>query len=98
MTKNISEEEKKNLENILQEKIFTELVGESPTSERIHFIYEVVDALRGAYNHEGIRRWFYRERVQLENNSPSQYLGSAWNPEDEKAKKVLELSRSLNKK
>ncbi len=96
MAKKNSEEEKKNLENILQDKIFTELVGESPPSERIHFIYKVVDALRGAYNDEGIRRWFYRERAQLENNSPSRYLGSEWNPEDENAKKVLELAKSLN--
>ena len=92
-----SENEKKILENTLEEKIFTGLLGENPTTERIHFIYEVVDALRGAYNDEGIRRWFYRERVQLENNSPSQYLGSAWNSDDEKAKKILELARSLYK-
>lgn len=97
MIKTISEEEKKDLENILQNKIFTELVGDNPTSEHIHFIYEIVDALRGTYSDEGIRRWFYRERTQLENNSPSQYLGPPWNPDDEKAKKVLELAKSLNK-
>jgi len=94
MDKTISEEKKKDLEKILQEK-FTELVGKAPTYEHIHFIYEVVDALRGAYSDEGIRRWFYRERAQLENNNPSQYLGPAWNPDDQNAKQVLELAKSL---
>ncbi len=96
MVKMVSENEKKNLENILREKIFTELLGESPTTERIHFIYEVVDALRGAYDDDGIRRWFYRKRKQLKGNNPLEYLGQAWNPEEEYAKEVLELAKSLN--
>lgn len=91
-----SENERKNLENILQEKIFTELLGESPTIEKIHFIYEAVDALRGSYNDEGIRRWFYRERKQLEGKNPLEYLGQAWKPEEEYAKEVLKLAKSLN--
>src|SRR3989344_7157773 len=96
MTKNISEKEKKNLENILKEKIFTDLVGESPTSERLHFIYDIVDVLRGAYDDEGIRRWFYRGRTELGGKNPSEYLGQTWKPDDEYAKKVLELAKSMN--
>ena len=94
MKKN-AEEEKKSLENILQEKLFTDLMGESPTYERTHFIYEIVDTLRGAYDDEGIRRWFYRERTQLEDKGPLEYLGKAWKPQDESAEKVLELAKSL---
>ncbi len=111
MTKKISEEDIKNLESILEKKLFTDLIGEKPTelknnlqagtlqnyiSKRLYYLNEVVDALRGAYNEEGIRRWFYRERTQLEWKNPSEYLGQDWKPDDENAKKVLELAKLLN--
>lgn len=92
-----------NLETILQKKLLTNLTGKSPadmrkdlrgSSKKIHFIYEVVDYLRGSYNDDGIRKWFQRERSQLGGKSPLQYLGSGWNPDEEYAKIVLELAKS----
>ena len=112
MTNKISEKDCiQDLETVLQEELFTRLVGETATesynnvqagtlqntiSERIYYLNKVVGCLRGAYNEEGIKNWFYRERAQLERNSPLQYLSHAWNPEDENAQKVLELAKSLN--
>ena len=95
MTKKISNQEVQDLEATLQEKLYSELLGENATLDQIDFIYEIVDSLRGAYNDEGIRRWFYREREQLEGKSPLEYLGQTWNPQEEYATRVLELARSL---
>ena len=114
MVKTVSEKEcLEGLETILQEELFSNLVGEKPTalknnvqtgialqndvSERIYFLYKIIEHLKGAYTDQGIQRWFLRERAQLEKKSPLQYLGQAWKPQDEYAKKVLELAKSLNK-
>ena len=112
MTNKISEKDCiQDLETVLQEELFTRLVGETATesynnvqagtlqntiSERIYYLNEVVERLRGAYHDQGIQNWFYRERAQLERKNPLQYLGQAWNPQDENAQKVLELAKSLN--
>ena len=94
----------KDLEIILQEELLFDLTGKSLTdmtnhsqrySKEIHFLYEVVDCLRGSYNDEGIRRWFQRGRSQLEGKSPLEYLGSDWNPDEEEARHVLELAKYL---
>ncbi len=91
------------LETILQTELLARLAGKSPAdlqkdlpgaSKKINFLYEIVEHLRGSYNAEGIRRWFQRERRRLEGKSPLQYLGSEWNPDEEKAKRVLELASS----
>jgi hypothetical protein len=91
------------LEIVLQEELLTDLTGKSPAdiqkdllgrSKEIYFLYEIVDCLRGSYNDEGIRRWFQRERSQLGGKSPLQYLGSGWSPDEEDAKRILELARS----
>ncbi len=95
MTKTISKQEVQDLERILQEKLYSELLGENSTLDQIHFIYEIVESLQGTYNNEGIRKWFYRERKELEDKSPLEYLGKVWNSEEEYAKKVLELANSL---
>ena len=110
MTKKISKRDIKTLEEILRTELFTDLVGETPKklqkklqkgkvpkslTEKVYFIYEITEYLQGSYDYQGIRNWFDRERVELENNSPSQYLGFDWKPEDEYAKRVLELARSL---
>lgn len=90
------------LETVLQEELITDLTSKSPAdmrndlqdcSKEIYFLYEMVDYLKGSYNDEGIRRWFQRERSQLGGKSPLQYLGSGWNPDEENAKRVLELAR-----
>lgn len=96
MTQNSSKEQIRELETILQEDLFTHLVGENPSTERISFLYQIVDVLKGAYNNEGIRNWFYRERSELERKNPLQYLGNDWSSDSEPAKKVLELAKSLN--
>ncbi len=95
MTKKISKQDVLGLEATLQEKLYSELLGENATLDQIDFIYEIVDSLRGAYNDEGIRRWFYRGRKQLEGKSPLEYLGQSSNHEDEYAKRVLELAKVL---
>lgn len=97
MTQKLFEKNRTNLETILGEKLSTDLLGEKPAPDQINFIYEIVESLRGAYNDDGIKEWFYRERKQLEGKNPLKYLGRDWNPEDKYAQKVLELTRSLNK-
>ncbi|MBI4738292.1 hypothetical protein HY772_01805 [Candidatus Woesearchaeota archaeon] len=93
------------LEIILQEELLIDLTGKSPAdlrkdlleeSKKIYFLYEIVNYLRGSYNDEGVRRWFQRERSQLEGKSPLRYLYSGWDPDDEEAKHVLELAKSLS--
>lgn len=103
----------KNLETVLQEKLFTRLVGENPKSmqkilqtgidslnpeyERMYFLYEVVGYLQGSYTHEGVRRWFQRERVQLDGKSPLQLLNGLdgrWDCYNKEAQHILELAKS----
>ncbi|SRR3989344_1954765 len=113
MTKKVSERKCiSDLEQILQKRRFTDLVGEQPSalkitlqtrtklpdqiSGRLYLLYDIVDHLQGAYDYEGIRRWFDRSRTELENKSPSQYLGPAWDPKGEYAQRLLTLARSLS--
>ena len=88
----------------MQEELLVDLTGKNAAeirrdlpggSDEIYFLYEIVGYLQGSYDRDGIRRWFQRERSQLEGKSPLQYLGRGWSPEEEKAKQVLELARSL---
>ena len=95
MKKNISKQDVLDLERVLQERLYFNLLGENSTLDQIHLIYEIVDTLRGAYNDDGIRKWFDRERPELEGKNPTDYLGSTWNPEAYNARKVLELAKSL---
>lgn len=103
----------KDLETILQDELFALLIGENSEelyqrlqagttienniSQRIIYLNKMVEHLQGGYNNQGIRDWFYRERTQLGKKNPLQYLSSVWNPNDENAKKVLELAKSLNR-
>lgn len=90
------------LETILQTELLARLTGKSSAdlqkdlpgaSKKISFLYEIVDSLRSSYNAEGIRRWFQREQRRLEGKSPLQYLGFEWNPDEDKAKRILELAK-----
>jgi len=76
------------------------LAGERPTPDdvaaRLHFVALVVGDLAGTYNELGIRRWFERPRTQLGGRSPRHVLTRGFRPEDESARAVARLSRSLS--
>lgn len=63
---------------------------------RLDFIEKLVAILRGAYNDEGIRAWFFRKRIQLEEKCPAQILRREWDPRGPEATRVLDLARSVN--
>ena len=62
---------------------------------RIHWLALVLSDLEGAYNRFGVRRWFDRERVQLEGRSPRQVLGAEWDPASPDVERVRQLAASL---
>jgi hypothetical protein len=62
---------------------------------RIHWLALVLSDLEGAYNRFGVRRWFDRERVQLEGRSPRRVLGGDWDPASPDAERVRQLAASL---
>jgi hypothetical protein len=62
---------------------------------RIHWLALVLSDLAGAYNNFGIRRWFERERTQLDGRSPRQLLGAGWDPADPDVEKVRQLAAGL---
>jgi hypothetical protein len=62
---------------------------------RIHWLAMVVSDLQGAYNRFGVRRWFDRERVQLDGRSPRQVLGERWDPASPEAERVRRLAAAL---
>ena len=76
------------LESVLQDELFMRLVGDSPErlrdsffsgsiyqySDRLNVLHDMVRHLKGAYNDEGIRRWFSRKRTMLGGLDPVQYL------------------------
>ena len=62
---------------------------------RGHWLAFVVSDLAGAYNEIGVRRWFERPRAQLAGRSPSQALGTGWDPDDAAAGQVAQLAAAL---
>jgi hypothetical protein len=62
---------------------------------RIHWLAIVLSDLEGAYNAFGVRRWFERERVQLDGRSPRQVLGTEWDPATEDVERVRQLAAAL---
>lgn len=62
---------------------------------RIHWLALVLSDLEGAYNRFGVRRWFDRERVQLEGRSPRQMLRAEWDPTSPDVERVRQLAASL---
>jgi hypothetical protein len=63
---------------------------------RIHWLAKVVGHLRGAYNDAGVKRWFERRRVQLDDRPPRALLLGAWDPEDDGPRAVRGLARALS--
>jgi hypothetical protein len=64
-------------------------------AERLHWVAMVVADLAGSYNEFGIRRWFERQRRQLDGRSPRKTLGPQWNPGGPAAQRVRSLAASL---
>lgn len=64
--------------------------------QRFSFIDKIFGILIGAYNDDGIRQWFLRQRVQLSNRSPAEILKNNWSPDEPEPASVLELAESIN--
>jgi hypothetical protein len=62
---------------------------------RMHWLALVLADLEGAYNAFGVRRWFDRQRAQLDGRSPRQVLGSDWDPSSPDVERVRQLAASL---
>ncbi|MGQ0805436.1 MAG: hypothetical protein ACT4PI_16430, partial [Actinomycetota bacterium] len=62
---------------------------------RMHWLALVLSDLEGAYNAFGVRRWFDRQRAQLDGRSPRQVLGSEWDPSSPDVERVRGLAASL---
>jgi len=62
---------------------------------RLHFLARVFGELKGSYNQIGIRRWFRRKRLALEERAPADLLRGSWAPENPGPAEVLALARSL---
>ena len=62
---------------------------------RVHWLSLVLSDLEGAYNAFGVRRWFDRQRAQLDDRSPRQVLGSGWDPSSPDVERVRQLAASL---
>lgn len=73
-------------------------VREAPddVAGRLHVLARIVGELRGAYNDQGIRRWFERRRTALDDRTPQELLAGAWEPDADGPAAVLALARSLN--
>ena|SRR3989344_5106586 len=65
-------------------------------TKRLRFLQKLVKQLKGSYNIQGIRQWFRRNRPQLENKRPGDFLYKInWYPEDPNIQKLLELAKSV---
>ena len=62
---------------------------------RLHFLAFIVGDLSGAYNDIGVRRWFDRPRNRLDGNPPARLLAGHWSPDDDGARRVRQVARSL---
>lgn len=62
---------------------------------RLHALALMVGDLAGAYNDDGIRRWFARPRVVLGNRAPVDVLTPGWLPDDPEPRRVRGLANAL---
>ena len=73
--------------------------GQCPTpcliGHRMEWLSLVSDDLRGGYNPAGVRAWFHRQRLQLDQLSPVDFLGQNWEPTDPNAAAVARLAAAL---
>lgn len=69
----------------------------SAASARMHFLWRLIACLRGSYNKKGVRRWFGRQRQQLNGRSARDILSKPWRPADPGPQKIYELARALRR-
>ena len=77
-----------NLETILGAELLLRLLGRDPFGDdnkskaRLELILNIVDNLRGSFNNEGIRRWFYRDRTRLQGEPFIKFFPTGWETSD----------------
>ena len=77
-----------NLETILGAELLLRLLGRDPFGDdnkskaRLELILNIVDNLRGSFNNEGIRRWFYRDRTRLQGEPFINFFPEGWDARD----------------
>jgi len=107
----VSAHEWRILQGVLRLELLTRLLGISQSSARryisgnrstpdaiaarLQFLAFVVGDLAGAYNDIEVRRWFDRPRERFDRKTPAQALGDGWSPEDDGARRVREVARTL---
>jgi len=64
-------------------------------ARRLEWVHRVAFSLAGGYDSKGMRAWFDRPRVQLEQRSPLDILGPDWLPSDADAAEVERLAAAL---
>lgn len=105
------EGEWKGMREYLDDEQLARLLGISPSSLRryaggarqtpdevawrLHVVARIVAALIGSYNAYGVRRWFERQRAQLDGRTPAEVLGAATNENDPELEAVVELAEAL---
>jgi hypothetical protein len=62
---------------------------------RLHFLASLVGALGGAYDEDGVRRWFGRPRTQLGGQAPAALLQGKWEVQDDGPIRVRQLAAAL---
>lgn len=60
--------------------------------DRLYFLVEIHRCLSGSYNETGMRGWFSRRRILLENRTPLEILSKNWRPLAELPQRVLKLA------
>ena len=63
---------------------------------RLHWLALVVGDLHGAYNSDGVRKWFIRPRKSFGNSTPlAMLVGHNWTPTDKDAVNIRNFAHSL---
>ena len=73
-----------------------ERVAPDDVAARLHHLARINANLAGGYNDFGIRRWYTRQRVQLDGRAPAAALSGAWDPDADGPQRALMLAQALN--
>src|SRR5207245_791005 len=71
-------------------------VAPDGVAARLHHLARINANLAGGYNDFGIRRWYARRRVQLDDRSPAEILSGSWDPDADGPQRALRLAEALN--